>query len=88
MFAPIVDETGDESEAPIQLFSDDVSEYTGNVLSLPQIMNPRGMLCYGITFILLLVCIGLKGIYNEDNRPEWFPADLHFMAPTHSGGIV
>lgn len=43
---PIVDEKEDESEAPIQPFSDDVSEYTGDVLSLllPQIMNPRGVL--------------------------------------------
>ena len=34
------------SEAPIQLLSDDVSEYTGDVLShpLPQIMNRRGVL--------------------------------------------
>lgn len=42
---PIADEKEDESEAPIQLFSDDVSQYTGDVLSilLPQIMNPRGI---------------------------------------------
>ena len=45
IIVPIAGENVDESETPIQLFSDDVTEYTGDVLSLllPQIMNPRGM---------------------------------------------
>ena len=41
----VAGENVDESETPIQLFSDDVTEYTGDVLSLllPQIMNPQGI---------------------------------------------
>ena len=31
---PIAGENIDESETPLQLFSDDVTEYTGDVLSL------------------------------------------------------
>ena len=25
-------------------------------------------------------------MYSEDNRPIWFPPNLHYMAPTHKGG--
>ena len=44
IIVPIAGENVGESETPNQLFSD-VTEYTGDVLSLllPQIMNPRGM---------------------------------------------
>ena len=33
VIVPIAGENVDESETPIQLFSDDVTEYTGDVLS-------------------------------------------------------